>query len=80
MGQVSCWPFGPRGFKSHPGRLFLNAAMLRRIAILCPADEETSASLKWIEREIQRHSWKKGGVGSTGMVVESGSVWASRFT
>ncbi len=21
LGQASCWPFGPRGFKSHPGRL-----------------------------------------------------------
>jgi hypothetical protein len=21
LDQVSCWSFGPRGFKSHPGRL-----------------------------------------------------------
>ena len=26
LGQASCWPVGPRGFKSHPGRLFFRNA------------------------------------------------------
>ena len=42
LDQVSCWSFGPRGFKSHPGRLTIARVQSRNVPEACAVLEKIS--------------------------------------